>query len=214
MEKGTPILGISSLELHNRSLHTVKSPYAKHEQCSILISPLRQKYRNPELESKLEEVWIRDYKDNKLLTIDGLLYHRDKHNNALIMTERDHVTLVLQECHDCQYMVHMKTCGVPKIILSDRDLKFPSEFWKNLYNILETNFALSTAQHPKKDGLAESMIQTMEYIVKGFCAYGMEYKDHEDYNHYWVKLIPEIRLAYNNRQNPTTGNSPSLKGKG
>ncbi|MBW0540747.1 hypothetical protein O181_080462 [Austropuccinia psidii MF-1] len=30
----------------------------------------------------------------------------------------------------------ISTCGVPKVIISDRDPKFTSEFWTNLYNIL------------------------------------------------------------------------------
>ncbi|MBW0470355.1 hypothetical protein O181_010070 [Austropuccinia psidii MF-1] len=72
------------------------------------------------------------------------------------------------------------TCGVPKII-SDRDQKFTSEFWTNLYDMLGTKIAFSTAYHSQTDGLAERMIHTMEDILRRFCAYGMEYKDHEGY---------------------------------
>ncbi|MBW0473468.1 hypothetical protein O181_013183 [Austropuccinia psidii MF-1] len=91
----------------------------------------------------------------------------------------------------------ISTCGVPKIIISDRDPKFTSEFWINLYDMLGTKIAFSTAYHPQTDGLAERMIQTMEGILKGFCAYGMEYKDHEGYTHDWVTLLPAVQLAYN-----------------
>ncbi|MBW0465941.1 hypothetical protein O181_005656 [Austropuccinia psidii MF-1] len=48
----------------------------------------------------------------------------------------------------------ISTCGVPKIIISDRDPKFTSEFWTNLYDILGTKLAFSTAYHPQTDGLA------------------------------------------------------------
>ncbi|MBW0466247.1 hypothetical protein O181_005962 [Austropuccinia psidii MF-1] len=89
----------------------------------------------------------------------------------------------------------ISTCGLPKIIISNRDPKFTSEFWTNLYNILGTKLAFYTAYHPQTDGLAERMIQTMEDIIRRFCAYGMEYKDHEGYTHYWVTLLPEIQLA-------------------
>ncbi|MBW0468500.1 hypothetical protein O181_008215 [Austropuccinia psidii MF-1] len=68
----------------------------------------------------------------------------------------------------------ISTCGVPKIIISDRDPKFTSEFWTNLYDMLSNKIAFSTAYHPQTDGLAERMIQTMEDILRGFCAYGME----------------------------------------
>ncbi|MBW0495961.1 hypothetical protein O181_035676 [Austropuccinia psidii MF-1] len=53
------------------------------------------------------------------------------------------------------------TCGVPKNIISDRDPKFTSEFWTNLYDMLGTKIAFSTAYHPQTDGLAKRMIQTM-----------------------------------------------------
>ncbi|MBW0523493.1 hypothetical protein O181_063208 [Austropuccinia psidii MF-1] len=62
---------------------------------------------------------------------------------------------------------------------SDRDPKFTSEFWTNVYDMLGTKLAFSTAYHPQKDGVVERIIQTMEDILRRFCAYGMEYKDHE-----------------------------------
>ncbi|MBW0472095.1 hypothetical protein O181_011810 [Austropuccinia psidii MF-1] len=71
------------------------------------------------------------------------------------------------------------TCGVPKIIISDRDPKFTSEFWTNLYKMLGTKLEFSTAYHPQTDGLAERIIQTVEDIIRRLCAYGIEYKDHE-----------------------------------
>ncbi|MBW0594158.1 hypothetical protein O181_133873 [Austropuccinia psidii MF-1] len=80
----------------------------------------------------------------------------------------------------------ISTCGVPKIIISDRDPKFTSELWTSLYDMLGTKVASSTAYHPQTDGLAWRMIQTMEDILRRFCAYGMEYKDHEGYTHDWV----------------------------
>ncbi|MBW0509583.1 hypothetical protein O181_049298 [Austropuccinia psidii MF-1] len=56
-------------------------------------------------------------------------------------------------------------CGVPKIIISDRDPKFTSDFWNNLYDILGTKLAFYTAYHPQTDGLAERMIQIMDDII-------------------------------------------------
>ncbi|MBW0502894.1 hypothetical protein O181_042609 [Austropuccinia psidii MF-1] len=105
--KETPILGISSSEMHNEFFSSVTKTYAKEKQCSILLQLLQQKYRSPELESQLEEPWLSQYKDNKFFLIDGLIYHREKNTSALTVIDRDHISLILQEFHDCPYMGHM-----------------------------------------------------------------------------------------------------------
>ncbi|MBW0556285.1 hypothetical protein O181_096000 [Austropuccinia psidii MF-1] len=102
-----PILGISSPELHNQFLSAVLKSYFKHKQCGILLQLPQQNYMTPELESQLEEPWLRASKDNKFFLIDVLLYHREKHTGALTVVERDHISLILQECLDCSYMGHM-----------------------------------------------------------------------------------------------------------
>ncbi|MBW0492921.1 hypothetical protein O181_032636 [Austropuccinia psidii MF-1] len=84
------------------------------------------------------------------------------------------------------------TSGVPKTIISDRDPNFKSEFGTNLYDMLGTKLAFSTAYHPQIDGLSERMIQTMGDILRRFCAYDMEYKDHGGYTHYWVTLLQAV----------------------
>ncbi|MBW0504777.1 hypothetical protein O181_044492 [Austropuccinia psidii MF-1] len=94
----------------------------------------------------------------------------------------------------------ISTCGVPKIIISDRDPKFTSEFCTNLYEMLGTKLFFSTAYHPQTDGLAQRIIQTMEDNLRRYCVYGMEYKDHEGYTYDWVTLLPEVQLAYNTSQ--------------
>ncbi|MBW0579113.1 hypothetical protein O181_118828 [Austropuccinia psidii MF-1] len=96
----------------------------------------------------------------------------------------------------------ISTCGVPKIIISDRDPKLTSEFWTNLYYMFGTKLAFSTPYHPQTDGLAEGMIQTMEDILRRFCTYGMEYKDHEGkipalVEKGWNPLLPVDHLKKN-----------------
>ncbi|MBW0488691.1 hypothetical protein O181_028406 [Austropuccinia psidii MF-1] len=94
------------------------------------------------------------------------------------------------------------------------DPKFTSEFLINFYDILGANLAFFTTYHPQKDGLAERMIKKMEEIIRRFCAYGIEYKDHEGYTHDCVTLLPAIQLDYNESQHSNIGKSPSLVEKG
>ncbi|MBW0578726.1 hypothetical protein O181_118441 [Austropuccinia psidii MF-1] len=104
---GTPILGIISSELLTKFFNAVMKTCSKHKEFGILLQLLQQKYRSPELESQLEKPWLRDYKDNKFFLIDGLLYHREKHTNALTILDRDHISFILHKCHDGPYMGHM-----------------------------------------------------------------------------------------------------------
>ncbi|MBW0587926.1 hypothetical protein O181_127641 [Austropuccinia psidii MF-1] len=99
-------------------------------------------------------------------------------------------------------------------MISDRDPRFTSEIWTNLYYMLGTKLAFSTAYHPQTDVPAERMIQTMEDILRSFCAYVMEYQNHEVYTHDWVTLLPEVQLVYTTSQHYTTGKLPSLVEKG
>ncbi|MBW0463406.1 hypothetical protein O181_003121 [Austropuccinia psidii MF-1] len=74
------------------------------------------------------------------------------------------------------------TCGVPKIIISDRDAKFTSEFWTKIYEMLGTKLSFSTAYHPQTDGLAERKIQTMEEIIRKFWKNAVEVRLTEEFS--------------------------------
>jgi transposase InsO family protein len=83
----------------------------------------------------------------------------------------------------------MGDVGIPKIIISDRDPKFTSEFWRNLHDMLGTKLAFSTAYHPQTDGLAERMIQTLEEMIRRFCSFGLEFDNKDGYTHDWVSYF-------------------------
>ncbi|MBW0475396.1 hypothetical protein O181_015111 [Austropuccinia psidii MF-1] len=51
--------------------------------------------------------------------------------------------------------------------------------------MLGKKLSFYTAYHSQTDGLAERIIQTMEDILRRFCAYDMDYKDQEGYTRDW-----------------------------
>ena len=98
--------------------------------------------------------------------------------------------------------------GLPKIIISDRDPKFTSDFWRRLFKILGTQLKPSTSHHPQTDGLAERAIQTMVDMVRRYCSFGLLYRDTQGYTHDWVSLIPALEMAYNSSKHAVTGRAP------
>ena len=55
--------------------------------------------------------------------------------------------------------------GIPKSIISDRDSRFTSTFWKSLHKEVGTSLVLSTAFHPQSDGRSKITIQTLEDML-------------------------------------------------
>ncbi|MBW0472209.1 hypothetical protein O181_011924 [Austropuccinia psidii MF-1] len=103
----TLILGIRSSEIHNEFFNSVIKNYAKHKWFRIFLQLLQQKYRSPEVESQLEEPWLKYYKDNRFFLIYELLYYEEIDTSSLTVIDRDHISLILQEFHDCPYKVHI-----------------------------------------------------------------------------------------------------------
>ncbi|MBW0549983.1 hypothetical protein O181_089698 [Austropuccinia psidii MF-1] len=144
---------------------------------------------------------------------------KENYNPCLIIVDRFSKSMRCLPCHKEDTAMDtallfwnniIYTCGVLKMIISDRDSKFTYEFWTNVYEILGNKLAFSTAYHPKTDGRAERIIQTMEDILRRLLAFGMECKDHEGYTHDWATLLPAVQLAYNTSLNFTTGKTPAL----
>jgi transposase InsO family protein len=52
--------------------------------------------------------------------------------------------------------------GIHKMVISDRDVKFTSTFWKELFAGLNTNLNFSTSYHPQMDGKIERTNQIVE----------------------------------------------------
>ncbi|MBW0473035.1 hypothetical protein O181_012750 [Austropuccinia psidii MF-1] len=104
--------------------------------------------------------------------------------------------------------------GLFKNIIIERDPNFTSALWTNLHRFFGTNLSFSTEYPPQTDGLAERMIQTSEYRIRRFCAYGLEFKDSDGFTHDWCTLIPALELAYKTSVHSSTGQAPAILEKG
>ncbi|MBW0521410.1 hypothetical protein O181_061125 [Austropuccinia psidii MF-1] len=58
------------------------------------------------------------------------------------------------------------------------------------------------------------MIQTLEDMIRRFCAYGLELKDSYGFTHDWCTLIPALELAYKTSIHASRGKTPAMFEKG
>ena len=89
--------------------------------------------------------------------------------------------------------------GLPSSIVSDRDSRFTSRFWKALMQLLQIQTKMSTAFHPQTDGQTERTNQTLEQYLRMYSNY--ERTD-------WADLLPMAEFAYNNAPASATGLTP------
>ena len=78
--------------------------------------------------------------------------------------------------------------GMPRTIVSDRDAKFLSYFWKTLWAKLGTKLLFSTTCHPQTDGQTEVVNRTLSTLLWAIIKKNIKT---------WEDCLPHIEFAYN-----------------
>ena len=94
-----------------------------------------------------------------------------------------------------------KLHGIPRSIVSDRDPRFMSKFWRELWKILGSCLRLSSAYHPQTDGQTEAMNRVVEMVLRCTLHEGQEGSS-------WERLLSTVEFAINNHPTQTTGYTP------
>nr|GFB37327.1 putative reverse transcriptase domain-containing protein [Tanacetum cinerariifolium] len=120
-------------------------------------------------------------------------------NESWIPCFGDLRTLIMHESHrendpmEKLMRLYMKEVvtrhGVSVSILSDRDGRFTSLFWKALHKALGTRLDMSTAYQPQTDDQSERTIQTLEDMLRA-CVI--------DFGKSWDRHLPLVEFSYNN----------------
>ena len=82
-----------------------------------------------------------------------------------------------------------KLHGIPLSIVSNRDPRFTSRFWKELQSAFGTRLNFSIAFHPQTNGQSERVIHVLENMLRG-CVL--------DFPGSWDRSIPLMKFSYNN----------------
>jgi len=110
-----------------------------------------------------------------------------------------HTTATAPEVAKIFFNTIFKDHGIPKVIVSDRDAKFTSHFWKSLFSQLGTKLAMSTAFHPQTDGQTERLNRTLEDMLRIYATYKQDT---------WDEYLPAAEFVYNNSKQASTGFTP------
>lgn len=89
--------------------------------------------------------------------------------------------------------------GLPTSIVSDRDPRWLSDFWKAVTKCLKTRLAMSSSHHPQHNGQTEVMNKTLETMARAYAQGAKET---------WAEWIHLLEFTYNATVHSSTPESP------
>ncbi|GBG65021.1 hypothetical protein CBR_g49090 [Chara braunii] len=90
--------------------------------------------------------------------------------------------------------------GLPKTIVSDRDVRFTSELWKKTAEQMGSQLQMTSGNHPEANGQAEQMNRVVQHLLRHYIK-----PNQND----WDEQLPLIASLYNNVVHSSTGVSPN-----
>ena len=181
---------ISTCDLCNRhKVRTTQAPSSGNVPFAIPESPwdvinLDQKTGLPTSRAGNDSIWVFTDKLTKMMHLVPGKVGQSNDAKALAHLFFEHV---------------FRHHGFPKKIISDRDSRFMSEFWQELFDVVGTRLNTSTADYAQTDGQPERANRT---VIECLGILG------EDRPEDWDKFIFAIEFAYNDSRHKATGFSP------
>lgn len=124
----------------------------------------------------LQPIPIMEWK-SEVISMDfiiGLLRTSRKHDAIMVVIDNlskvAHI-LVVRSTNLVSEVAHIfikeivRLHGFPKKIISDRDAKFTSKFWKDLFVGLGNEFTFNTTYHPKRNGQTKRKNRIVEDML-------------------------------------------------
>ena len=100
-----------------------------------------------------------------------------------------------QHVADLYFREIVKLHGIPRSVVSDRDLKFLIHFWRCLWKMVGTKLLFSTSHHPQMNGQTDVTNRTLGTLLRGLVS-----KTQKD----WDISLGHAEFAYNRAISTTT----------
>jgi hypothetical protein len=133
----------------------------------------------------------------------GLPKTKHGHDSIFVVVDRFSKMAHFITYHKSDYASHLANLfftdivclhGVPKTIVSDRDVKFMSYFWKTLWGKLGTKFLFSTTYHPQTDCQTEVVNRTLSQLLRIMIKKNLWE---------WEDFLPYVEFVYNREVHST-----------
>ena len=89
--------------------------------------------------------------------------------------------------------------GLPESIITDRDPRWTSDFWRGVAKCLKTKMSLSSSHHPQHDGQTEIVNKQLATMLRAYV--------NDDLSD-WSAWLHILEFAYNNAVHGSTGTTP------
>jgi len=138
----------------------------------------------------------------------GLSRTKKERDSIFVIVDRFSKMAHFIPCHKSDDATHIadlffreiiRLHGVPNTIVSDRDTKFLSHFWRTLWAKLGTKLLFSTTCHPQTDGQSEVVNRTLSTMLRAILKKNLKM---------WEQCLPHVEFAYNRSVHSTTKMCP------
>lgn len=91
--------------------------------------------------------------------------------------------------------------GIPGSIVSDRDVRFVSEFWTAMHDNMGSKLLFSTPHHPQTDGQTERVNRILSQLLRSYCFNELSE---------WSNYLDIVEFAYNNSYQKSIDTTPFI----
>ena len=142
----------------------MKNDVVKHVEECLICQQVKAEHQRPAGTLQPLDIPLWKWEDITMDFVVGLPRTKEGYDAIWVIVDRltksahflpVHTTYTMDRYAEIYVKEIVRLHGVPLSIVSDRDSRFTSSFWKSLHKALGTRLAFSTAFHPQTDGQSE-----------------------------------------------------------